>query len=170
MKTLARIFADARQQYRRVNGFHSSRCYGFDDMMSDEQASEEDAANAVRAAVIEECAQVADLLSDSASDHEAGAALVIADRIRALNEANTQSQIEERSDEVSAASNSTSLTHIKRLVEKLSSVEKDTEYQLHHPHTVPWPEPRILDHDKRCECALCAAREWLSLHTGASND
>lgn len=35
-------------------------------------------------AVVEECAKVADRLSDSASDHESGAALSIAEDIRAL--------------------------------------------------------------------------------------
>ena len=42
------------------------------------------ALDTLRSEVIEECARVADELSDSASDHEAGAALHIAERIRAL--------------------------------------------------------------------------------------
>jgi len=42
------------------------------------------ALDTLRSEVIEECAKVADGLSDSASDHEAGAALSIAQGIRAL--------------------------------------------------------------------------------------
>jgi hypothetical protein len=74
-----------------------------------------------------------------------------------------------RSDEVSAAGASASLTPlIKRLVEKLQSVEKDTEYQIHHIGTVPYPEPLILEDDERCPCALCAGLEWLDNHGGSN--
>lgn len=63
-KTLGNIFADARQNYRLANGFHKTRCYGWEDMFEDERASEEAAANAI----IEECAKVLEDLDCNAND------------------------------------------------------------------------------------------------------
>ena len=59
-KTRGQIAVEARQAYRIVNGFHKSRCYGWDDLMEDEKRSEEAAANAIWNAAIEEAAKVAE--------------------------------------------------------------------------------------------------------------
>jgi hypothetical protein len=59
-------------------------------------------------------------------------------------------------DEVDAEQYKRCLTLIKRAREKLSSVEKDTEYLIHEPET-----PRSL-----CGCILCE----LNKHLGVAND
>lgn len=76
-------------------------------------------------------------------------------------------QIEEpkqsEGDEVEAEHSEASLTHklISRLISQLTSVEKDTEYQLHEPYEVVFQGQKLYS-TTTCTCALCAGREYLA--------
>lgn len=110
-KTPGQIAVNARQEYRKANGFHPSRCYGWDDLMGDEQASEEAAA----AAVIEMCAKIAQEAGDDVSGITEGEVYVVNKIIEALLSLKAKSSKaglkSAQRDEVDPASASVCLTH-----------------------------------------------------------
>lgn len=76
-----------------------------------------------------------------------------------------QSQIEEpgTGDDVSAEDKSASLTLIKRLVQKLQSVSRDTHYGIHDgDYYVPYGEKPADWQTEPCGCALCSGLKLLA--------
>lgn len=80
---------------------------------------------------------------------------------KVLQAANTEAGMKSAPsrDEVSAAVGKGSLTHklVKRLVENLAEIERNTSLSIHDPYTAP---------SEGCTCPLCAGREWLSKQGG----